>query len=117
MSNFSQYPKEITVDGFLGIKKTSLLERIGFHTGKLFLTVKSRAKHKYLEVSRGFNESLDEEERLHQESINTMLEEQANEYERLINVIKHRHILLLIVAILISFILGALSIFLTTLFI
>lgn len=70
--------------------KPSLFWKLGNKLGNIFVSAKHKAKSKYVEVTKGINQRIAEEDEMRALELQMCLDEQAAEYEQEISRIKRK---------------------------
>lgn len=72
------------------IAKKSLFWKLGNKLGSVFVSAKHKAKSKYVEVTKGINQRIAEEDEMRSLELQMRLDEQAAEYEQEISHVKRK---------------------------
>ncbi|MDX3903957.1 hypothetical protein AB6W79_10830 [Pasteurella multocida] len=91
--------------------KPSLFWKLGNKLGNIFISAKHKAKSKYVEVTKGINQRIAEEDEMRALELQMFLDEQAAEYEQEISRIKRKMFFWALLAAIIAFICGMATVF------
>lgn len=91
--------------------KPSLFWKLGNKLGNVFVSAKHKAKSKYVEVTKGINQRIAEEEEMRALELQMCLDEQAAEYEQEISRIKRKMFFWTLLAAIIAFVCGMAAVF------
>ncbi|MCW9718533.1 hypothetical protein [Avibacterium sp. 21-599] len=85
--------KELDVfDPFASKPKSNFFNKLGHQLGGMFVSAKKAATNKYLDVTKGINQRIEEEQRLIDQEIFAHLAAQAEEFEQEVRKQKKRWI-------------------------
>lgn len=87
--------------------QSSIFNKLGNKLGSVFLSTKKTVKSKYLEVTKGINQKIDEEDSRIQAEIYSHLEAQAEEFEEIFKMKKKKWLMISTILIFIAFIAGS----------
>lgn len=109
--------KQTAFEQYLGIEnKPSVFSRMGSKFGKVFVNAKSNVTNKYLEIVKGFNDSLEKERLIQEHLFQQELIQQATEYEECIHTLKNQYLTRLIIGIIMALAVGGIIGYLTPFF-
>lgn len=91
--------------------KPSLFWKFGNKLGSIFVSAKHKAKSKYVEVTKGINQRIAEEDEMRALELQMHLDEQAAEYEQEISRIKRRAVLFGLLLTSIAFLCGMATVY------
>lgn len=89
--------------------------KLGNKLGNIFVSAKHKAKSKYVEMTKGINQRIAEEDEMRALELQASLDEQAEIYEQKISRIKRKMFLFAFLAVIIAFVSGMATVFWTQL--